>query len=411
MVLARIVEPLEFGLLAIVMVIYYLVQTIFEAGLNPIIQNRKEISENERDTYFVISIAIGVLFAALLSVSSKFIEGFYGDERLGVYVFSISASILFLSFGTVSMSMLQRDKLFRYIAISAIAAEILSTTLVIILHYLHVPDSVAFKPLCASAVNGFLLLYISSRSSEGRPKFGFELKIFLDIYKEGLLSFLISIGNYFSRNLDTAVVGKLYGTEVLGYYDKSYQLMRYPIFMLTYAMLPGMQPSLRKFKDDLVKMQETHDNFMIVLGGVASICGLIFYFYADFIVQLFYGKNWGAVVPLVEILSATIPLQIVLSSSSAFFYLRGRIGLLLLVSAVSVVLIMLSLYISYLFNSVEYLCFLISISFFVIYFFNYFLVYKFLFPSNAMAVLAGHSLQLSVSLMMIILIGKDLGFL
>lgn len=50
--------------------------------------------------------------------------------------------------------------------------------------------------------------------------------------------------NFFTRNLDSILIGKYFGMQSLGLYDRAYQLMRYPLQLVTFALVPAIQPNV-----------------------------------------------------------------------------------------------------------------------------------------------------------------------
>lgn len=65
-----------------------------------------------------------------------------------------------------------------------------------------------------------------------------------------LYQFDFNFVNHFSRDLDNILEGRQLGAVSLGIYDKAYQLMHYPLILLTFSMMPAIQSSMRKHAND-----------------------------------------------------------------------------------------------------------------------------------------------------------------
>lgn len=77
-----------------------------------------------------------------------------------------------------------------------------------------------------------------------------------------------SFVNYFTRNLDKLLIGRVIGLQTLGYYEKSYRLMLLPLQNITSVITPVMHPIFAEFQDNL-KMQR--DRYL----GIVRLLALI----------------------------------------------------------------------------------------------------------------------------------------
>jgi len=179
------------------------------------------------------------------------------------------------------------------------------------------------------AVVGFMAAYYFSGATEfGRPVLGKKLSAIKPLLSFSMYQFGFNFINYFSRNLDNILVGKYLGASSLGVYEKAYQLMAYPLQLLTHAFTPAIQPVLRQYAHDVEKIEHIHRDFTFKLSLLGAAAGLAMFLLADIIVKVALGPNWAGVVPLIHVLAIAIPVQIVLSTSGSFFQTMNRPDLL-----------------------------------------------------------------------------------
>src|SRR5690606_11592019 len=121
--------------------------------------------------------------------------------------------------------------------------------------------ALAARGMFAAVVNFAVLYYYSGTTEFGRPKWGNRFSAIKPLWSFSAYQLGFNFINYFSRNLDNILVGKYLGATSLGVYDKAYQLMRYPLMLLTFSMTPAIQPVVRKYAGDIAMVEAIHRDF------------------------------------------------------------------------------------------------------------------------------------------------------
>ncbi|MBB1344477.1 lipopolysaccharide biosynthesis protein [Pseudoalteromonas sp. SG45-2] len=364
MILARVFTPELFGIFAVIQVFATFFILFSEMGFGPALINQKEIPNGVRDGIFSVTAIIGVFIAASFLLLSPLISSFYENEIYNLLVIPVAVSVLFNTVSIVPLAILQREQKFILVAGSDIAGEITSVIVVfVLLAFVHPIFALSSKPLTISIIRCFFLWYLSGTCLIGKPQFGRQFYHVKKLLSFSAFQLGFNIMNYFSRSLDNILVGKYLGVSSLGIYDKAYQLMRYPLMLLTFAMTPAIQPVLTKLKNDKSEFERLHNQLVNYLAIAGLVAGISIYFLADFIVLILLGEQWEGVSNILKLLSVTIPIQMMLSSSGGFFQAAGRADLLfycgVFSSVVNVIAIILGIY----FGSLESLCIALIISF------------------------------------------------
>lgn len=327
--LAHVFTPEVFGTIAAAVVFFMLFQLIVEAGLSPAIINLNDLNNEDRDGIFTFTVIIGLMFAVLFNNLSPALVHFYKDPKVESVVPFISISLFFFSCGVVPNSLLLRDHAFYKISQSGIIAEITSTFLAIFFtHFINPIEALASKSTFNTFIQFALNWFFSKRTEFGRPEIGKKLSAIKPFAHFSSYQLGFNFINYFSRNLDNILVGKYLGVSSLGYYDRAYQIMRYPLMLLTFAMTPAIQPLIRKHSYDVRKIEEVHRELTFRLSMLGSLAGLFLFTFSDFFIQFIFGKNWIEVAPIIRILAISIPAQVVLSTSGSFFQAMERVDLM-----------------------------------------------------------------------------------
>ena len=406
-VLARTFSPEIFGLVA-VMQVFALFFTLFsEMGLGPALINEKKVGPSLRDSVFSATILFGIGICVVFILLAPLIAAYYENIIYKTLCIPIGLSIVFSSASIVPLSSLQKQTKFIVIARVESISEILSLISVFLLLLIVEPVwALIFKYLISSFFKFILFWYESINTDTGRAKLGYQfykIKPLLgfSFYQAGF-NFL----NFFSRNMDNILVGKYFGLASLGIYDKAYQLMRYPLMLLTFAMTPAIQPVLTEIKNNKLEFERLHNKFVKYISFLGVIIGVAVYLLAEYIVLILLGEQWIEVKRLLEILCITIPIQIVLSSSGGFYQAAGRTDLLfkcgVFSSIVNVSAICWGIYL----DSLESLCWALVCSFSINFFQCYYIMGKNLFPQGYGGIFKSMSISILLVLFFSLLILK-----
>lgn len=384
MILARVFTPEVFGIIAAIMVFYLFFQLMAEAGLGPAIINLTQLSNKERDGIFTLTLIIGVILAGLFLLSSDFLVSFYQIKGIEQVVPFVSVSLILFAITIVPNALLLREQSFYKIAISGTIAEITSTSIAFLLnYYIDAVYALSAKYLASACISFLMQFYFSANTDFGRPKIGSQLSAIKPLLSFSLYQFGFNFINFFSRNLDNILIGKFLGAASLGIYDKSYQLMKYPLMLLTFAMTPAIQPVIRQNRDDKDKVEKIHMAFTFKLSMVAIAAGIAMFFLSEFIVLIMLGEQWKGVIPIIKILAISIPVQVVASTSGSFFQAMDKAGVLFLSGCLSAVLMIAAIVIGIFERDILSISWYLVIAMHINFIQTYLLMYKKVFNQSA----------------------------
>lgn len=377
-VLSRLFSPSDFGVLSAVVVIYSFLQIFVESGFGPAIINLKSLSEEDRNGIFTVTLLSGLFGSCLLFFSSQWLEKFYGIPGVSIAVQYIATGTIFFGGQIYLNATLVRDKKFYHIGRAGSIAEIIGLLCTLLcygilppLHALCIKNTIV--PLC-----NFIILYNYSIITEfGKPKIGLKVIAITCLIKFSIFQMGFNFINYFSRNFDSIIVGKYLGAISLALYDKSYILMRYPLLLLTYSMNPAIQAVMTKKNNDasFVEINQRDIIRKLFFISIPISVGILLLSYN--LVYFLFGDQWLESSKYLQILSLSIPTQVVLSTSGAFFQSMNKTNILFLSGCISALLMVGSVIYSVVFyKDLFLLCILVVISLKISFFVNYFIMYS-----------------------------------
>lgn len=377
-ILARIFGPELFGIVGTVQVLFLFFQLLSEAGLGPALINTQGLSSAERNGIFSLTLLSGLVLAGTFIALARPLQAFYGIEGVAQVVPFFAAAVFFFAAAIVPIAALMRDQRFLAWALVGFVAEVTSTVGSVALWAAAIDPlhALASKYLILAGTN-FVGSWLISRGTEfGQPWPGMRLAAIRPILSFSLHQFGFNFINYFSRNLDNILVGRFMGAAALGIYGRAYQLMRYPLMLLTMAVTPAIQPVVRKHAESISMVEKVHRTFTFTLASIAVPVAALLVLAADQIVLLLLGEQWEEVGPIIAILAISVPVQAVLSTSGSFFQALNRPGLLFLLGCLSAVVMVTAIVIGVFYSSLEVLSWALVAAFHINFVQAYYILYR-----------------------------------
>lgn len=318
---SRFFTPEEFGIFAAIQVFAVFFLMLGDIGFGPAIINFKKLEDRDRDGLFSLTIVVGVILSFIFYLFSYWLNYFYDRDDYQYLSLFVCISIIFSCANTLPNSFLLREKKFFRIAFSDIVAEIASFLVVIyIFNFFDSVYALASRP-CVVAIVRFATNYCFHLciTEFGVPKINWYPRAVLPILSFSTYQFMFNLMNYFSRNLDNILVGKYFGLSVLGVYEKSYMIMKYPLQLVSFAIGPAIQPILSQECDNIDIVKRIHNKLILNLSIISSMIGFLVYCNSELIIKVLLGEQWFEVEGILVILSFSIPIQILLSTSGSVF--------------------------------------------------------------------------------------------
>lgn len=325
-ILARLLTPAEFGIVAIVSVFTNFFNLLSNFGLSTAVIQNKSLDDKDIQSIFSFSIIFGFFLSASFFLLAPFIASFYNDERLINLVHLMSIGIFFQSIAAVPHALNLKVLRFKQIGVVSIIVHLISGTIGIILAY----NGFSYYSLVInSLISGFLTFISFLYLAPVIPVLKIKINSLKKIARFSSFQFLFSFVNYFAVNTDNLLIGKYFSTSALGIYSKAYQLMRIPIRNLTFVITPVLQPILSDFQNDKKTIYNAYYKLVTILATIGFPLSIYLYFNANELITIVYGSQWQESIPIFELLAFTAGIQIVLSSSGSIFQSTNRTDLLL----------------------------------------------------------------------------------
>lgn len=316
MILARILSPEEYGVVAIASVLISFLSMFCTLGIGPAIIQRDDLTDEDINSIFTFSLSIGFALSVLFFVSSWPIAEFYNNEVLVPVCQILSIQLFFSAANMVPNALMSKGKRFKEIAKRTLTLQIFTGCVAVLMAYCGAGIySLLFSPVVTS-----IGIFIWNRMYyKVYIDWKYRLEPIKRIFAFSSYQFLFVFVNYFSRNLDKLIIGKTLGPAPLGIYEKAYGLMQLPLQNVTFVITPVLQPILRDFQNDKAELVRKYIQIIRLVSTISFPIGAIAFGMSSEAIHFFYGGRWDAAIPVLQILALSIPLQMIFSLSGSFF--------------------------------------------------------------------------------------------
>ena len=379
-VLARLLHPDDFGVIAVATVIINFFNIFTNIGFSSAIIQNKELTSRDINNIYMFTIWLGILLSILFFLSAWSIASYYNDERLISICQLLSISLFFSAIAIVPNTLFYKNKKFKFIAYRTFLIQLIIGIFSIIAALSGVGlYTLIIQPILSS----ILIFCVSLKKYPQKIQWVIGIKSVKKIWNYSIYQFLFNVVNYFTRNLDKRLIGKYMGMNPLGYYEKSYRLMMLPLQNITYVITPVMHPILSDYQNDMKKLAYSHERITRLLAFIGFPLSLALFFCSEELVLCIFGNQWLPSIPVFKILSLTVGIQLVLSSSGPFYQAgndtRGLLICGIFSAMVSVCAILIGIFY---FDSLEATAWCILIAFCLNFIQCYWQLYHFMFRRN-----------------------------
>jgi PST family polysaccharide transporter len=299
-VLARLLAPQDFGLVAMATTVAGIAEIIRDFGLSSAAIQSRKLTDQERSNLFWTNLLIGAGCGALAVAGSGAIASFYGEPRVQSIVLALAGLMVVSGANTQFRAELSRSMKFRALAITDVVAQLLSVAVA-------VGSAAAGLGYWAIVLQQVTLVVVTCAMNVGqcswRPgRFTRSVPMGRFLRYGGPVAATQAIG-YATNNVDNLALGATWGAGPLGIYSRAYQLLLVPLEQVNTAMTNVVLSVLSKVRDDRV----TFDRYLLrlqqangyLLGtGFAVAAGL-----SAPLVAIIFGPGWHEVGPVYAVLA------------------------------------------------------------------------------------------------------------
>jgi PST family polysaccharide transporter len=320
-VLARLLPPSAFGLLAMVAAVGLVLDLLKELGLSAATIQKTDLTQAQVSALFWINAAAGALLALALVLAAPLLAAFYGQPEL-----TSVARWLALGFAMSGLTVQHWALLRRQMRFAAIAG--LETMADYAGYVAAIGLALAGEGYWALVAQrlitpGILMIgsWVVCRWRPSRPAAAPELG--------GLLRFGISVtasglASATARSFDQIMIGWLWGPAALGLYERTTRLLLLPVNTINAPVYAAGMPALSRLVDQPERYRAMFRQIVQKLGLLTMPVFAVVALTADWMVEILFGPSWTAAVPLAALFSVSAIFLPVLLTMGLLYLTQGR---------------------------------------------------------------------------------------
>jgi len=350
--LARLLEPAEFGLIAMVMVVIGIAAVFSDSGLGVALIQRRRVLPIHYSSVFYFNIAIAILLALITFFSASSIAEFYDNEELIPLAQVMSFSFIIGALSSVQSIRLRKELNYALLTKITLISSLISGVVGIILAFNGAGVwSLVVQTLTAGIMSN-ILLWVTSK---WRPSLTFSLKALRQLWTFGFHIFLTNLLDAVFTRLDVLVIGKLFTPTTLGFFNRAKALDQMISSYASSSLMAVLFPVLSKIQNDLLRFQNVAIKSFAIIAFVIFLLLGMFYLVSEELIVLLFSEKWLPSVLYFKILVLSgfaLPLSILLVS---ILISRGKSKLVFRISIYKKILFVINLYFGFSFGIEGYL--------------------------------------------------------
>jgi PST family polysaccharide transporter len=291
-ILARLLTPKDFGLVAMVTAVTGFVAMFRHAGLATPTVQREQITHAQVSNLFWINLGVSALCALVLAVLSPLVARFYHDSRITYITLALSTTFLIGGFRVQHLALLKRQMRFKAIAFIEVGSMAIGVAVGIAMALLHYRYWSLVGLSLATEVAAFLLTGLVSRWHPGLPSRGSGIGPLVSFGAHQTAGhFLFSL----ARGCDNLLIGRFYGPAPVGIYSRGAALVSRPLEQFLLPIDAVFLPALSRLQSQPARYRSTFLRLYEMIAMSAFFLSSLMLALAIPITLMLLGPKWTAV--------------------------------------------------------------------------------------------------------------------
>lgn len=264
-VIARLLSPSDYGLIAMLSIFMAIAQTMIDSGLYNALIQKQDRTETDYNTMFYFNFVVSAIIYLLLFVSAPLIASFY-EQPLLVKIIRVYCLVLVTnSLGVIQVARLTIALDFKKQMIATLSSVVVGGGLGLGMAYSGFGVwTLVFQNLIGNLTWVFVLWYYT----RWRPGWEFSWTSFRSLFSFGSRLLIASMLNTLYTNMYSLVIGKYFNASTLGYFNRSYTLGQFPVQNFGNVVQKVLYPIQCKYQNDNDKFNQIFITYLRLSGFI-----------------------------------------------------------------------------------------------------------------------------------------------
>ena len=301
-VLGRILDPADFGLMSMIMVVINFAFVFSDIGISKAIIQRQNISGEQLSSLYWVNIFIGIAIMLIVAATAPLVAAFYHEERLASLIIVSSITFPITAVGQQFQVLLEKEMKFDKLASADILSSLIGTVITIICAIQgYGVISLVIGQITISAIK--MLYTLAAGLKLHKPRLFFNIGNVKEFISFGLFQMGERCVDYLSGNVSSILIGRFLGPEILGMYYFAYQIVLMPITKINPILTRVAFPVFSKKQSDNQALNKGYIelNKLIAYIVIPLLTGLAVT--APVAIPLIFGNKWTGSIILIQIMA------------------------------------------------------------------------------------------------------------
>jgi O-antigen/teichoic acid export membrane protein len=325
-VLARLLPPRSYGVMALATIVTNLALLFRDMGSSAAIIQAKVLTQTLNATVHWANVALGLSIGAAVAISGPLMSAVFHEPSLAKILYLLAFVFPIGSFSIVHQALLERESRFRLVVTAEIIASLAGVTFAVLAALLGAGVySLVIQVFATMLISTVGIVFLS----DFRPSWSWSRRDFNTIAAFGGNLSVFNFLAYLARNTDSIVIGRFLGATALGIYSIAYRIMLLPVQNLTSVATRALFPIMSRQGDQL---SETAALYLKAVGLISFLSAPMMaglFALRELFVDVILGEKWHSAAALLAWLAPVGVIQSLVSTTGSVSMARGRTDLLL----------------------------------------------------------------------------------
>jgi len=321
LILARLLTPNEFGLMALGLIVIGILDTFSGMGIENVIIYKQENIEHNSNVAFTLGLIINSTITIATFLIAPFVATFFNDPRLTDILRALSVIFVIWAIGNIHAARLKKELRFRQTLLpefgKSTAKAIVSIGMALMGFGVW---SLVWGQIAANVVASSLYWLVY----RWRPRLDLDLATSRELLVYSSQIVLTEFMGVIASNIDYLIVGKRLGSENLGYYTMAFRVPELLIINTCYIVSKALFPAYSKVQNDLKTLQK---GFLLTLRYVALYTvpvGVGIIILSPELVKVVFGNRWIPAIPVMQAIALYAVIYSLSFNSGDIYKATGR---------------------------------------------------------------------------------------
>ena len=309
-ILARLLSPEEYGIIAIVTIFLHFSNILIEGGFSTALIQKKGYDNKDFSTIFYFSIAVAAVIYVILCISSGFIASFFNEPQLNTVIKVLGVNVFFCAINSIQKAYVSKKLLFKKMFLSSLIAAIFSGGIAILL---AMKGWGVWALVFYSIISQVLITGVMWFTVKWRPIWVFSTTSFKSLFNFGWKIMTTHVIISIFTNIRSIIISKFYTAKMLAFFDKGKQLPGLAMENINSSIQTILFPVFSEAQDDREKVKRMvrrsiRTNCLFVFPMMVALAVM-----SDVLVVTIYTEKWIMIVPYMQIFAISyilIPMQL-----------------------------------------------------------------------------------------------------